>query len=131
MEHGPGLQDVSWITETSFALTWPGGVIHVFSTTAPMPFRTFRGHTEELNVVRVSPDRRLLASIGDDTTVRIWALEPLKMVVIDGGIVPAEGSVGGEDGQGCIHVLRAHQVTVMNCRWAPRRKGASEKIFVR
>jgi WD40 repeat protein len=128
VEGGPGLQDSAWITDTSFALTWPGGLIHIFSTTAPMPFRTFRGHTKELNVVRVSPDRKILASAGDDTTVRMWALEPLKMVVKDGGIVPAEGSVGGEEEQGCIHVLRAHKDPVMNCRWAPP---PSEKIFVR
>jgi WD40 repeat protein len=131
VENGPGLQDVAWVNDTSFALTWPGGLIHIFFTTASMPFRTFRGHKEELNIVRVSPDRKLLASIGDDKTVRIWAIEPLKMMVKDGEVVPVEGSVGGEDGQGCLHVLRAHKKPVMNCRWAPPRQGSSEKIFVR
>jgi transducin (beta)-like 1 len=131
VDHGPGLQDAAWITDTSFVLTWPAGLIHVFTTTATMPFRTFRGHTGELNVVRVSPDRKLLASAGDDTIVRIWALEPLKMVVKDGGIVPAEGSVGGEDGQGCLHLLRAHKEPVMNSSWPPSRRDASEKIFIR
>jgi transducin (beta)-like 1 len=96
-----------------------------------MPFRTFRGHTDELNLVRVSPDRKLLASVGDDKTVRIWVLEPLKMIVKNGEVLPAEGSVGGEDGQGCIHVLQSHKESVMNCRWAPFRKDSAEKLFVR
>jgi len=130
VDNGPGLQDAVWISDSSFAVTWPGFLIHIFSTTGSMPFRTFRGHTDELNVVRVSPDRKMLSSISDDKTARIWALEPLKMTVKDGEIVPTEGSVGGADGQGCLHVLRKHKSTILNCKWAPLGRDPAERIFV-
>ncbi len=34
--------------------------------------KTFREHTKELWAVRISPDGRLLASVGIDSAVRIW-----------------------------------------------------------
>ena len=127
-----GLQDITWVNDTSFAITQPSDfTIRVFIVTAPMPFRIFRGHKDELNMVRVSPDRKLLATGGDDYDVRIWTIQPLKLMVVTGEFVPAEGSVGGEVGQSCLHVLRGHKASVMHGRWAPSTVETPQKIFIR
>jgi len=37
---------------------------------------TFEGHADEVNAVCWSPCGKLIASCSDDTTAKIWALEP-------------------------------------------------------
>lgn len=34
----------------------------------------FKGHTDEVNQIRLSPDGCLLASVSDDTTAMIWSV---------------------------------------------------------
>lgn len=127
----PGLQDVAWVNDTSFAVTSTKDyLINVFIVTAQMPFRTFRGHKDDINVIRVSPDRKLLASGGDDTRLRIWALQPLKLMVVAGEFVPADGSVGGETGQSCLHILKGHDAPISNARWAPATADSPQRVLV-
>lgn len=109
--------DVAWINDGSFAASWPGHRIHIFTGSSTVPFRTFSGHSDEINQIRVTVDRKLLASVSDDGTARIWSLDPLKMIWVEGSLVPAENSVGGAKGQSCLHLLAGHTGMVHACRW--------------
>lgn len=96
-----------------------------------MPFRIFRGHDDEVNVIRPSADRKLLATGSEDCKVRIWSLQPLKLLVVVGEFVPAEGSVGGEYGKGCLHVLRGHNEPIMQMRWVPPVDHTPQRLLIR
>ncbi|CAG7847670.1 SubName: Full=Uncharacterized protein {ECO:0000313/EMBL:CCA73360.1} [Serendipita indica DSM 11827] len=109
--------DISWLTNNNFITTWTDNLIHVFTSSSTIPFRTFRGHTDEINSVRGSPDGKYIASVSDDLTVRIWNLETLRMEFKEGSLRPIAGSVGGNMGQNCIHTLRAHKSSITSCRW--------------
>lgn len=41
----------------------------------PKPVKSFKGHTDEVNAIRFDPSQTLLASVSDDTTAKIWALD--------------------------------------------------------
>jgi hypothetical protein len=60
----------------------------------------------------------MLASVSDDGTAKVWAVEPLKMEWRSGKVLPVEGSVGGEPDQGCVRTLLGHTRNVTLCRWA-------------
>lgn len=108
---------MAWINDGSFAASWPGPSIHIYMTTSTVAFRIFNGHEDDINAIKITLDRKLLASVSDDGTGRIWTLEPLKMVWVDSNIVPADNSVGGAPGQNCLHVLTGHEGMVHACRW--------------
>ncbi|KAG8754968.1 hypothetical protein FRC14_004477 [Serendipita sp. 396] len=127
---GENLPDIAWINDTTFACSWPGALIHVFVTTSPAIFRTYRGHTQDINLIRVTLDRKLLASVSDDKTVRIWKFEPLRLMWKSGEVWPSEGSVGGEVDQGCLHVLQGHGRSVATCKWAPPLEDGTENILI-
>lgn len=109
----------------------PSPKIVVYTTEAKVPFRIFQGHSDDINLVRVTSDRKILASVSDDHDARIWALEPLRMKFENGEVVPAPGSVGGRHSQGCIHILKGHEAAVSLCVWAPKQnKDLTETLLL-
>lgn len=94
-------------------------------------FRIFRGHTGEINQIRITSDRKRLASASDDGTVRVWTIEPLRITWQKGDtFFPAEGFVGGNSGQGCLHTFGGHEGIVQYCRWIPSRDDSPERLLV-
>lgn len=94
-------------------------------------FRIFRGHTGEINQIRITSDHKRLASASDDGTVRVWTIEPLRITWQKGdNFFPAEGSVGGNIGQGCLHTFGGHEGIVQYCRWIPSRDDSPERLLV-
>ena len=65
--------------------------------------RTFTGHTDEVNGVCWSPGGIYLASCSDDSTAKIWTLDPSDPNSSDG----------------LIHDLRGHSKEIYTVRWTP------------
>ena len=81
----------------------PNRSIHVCSVSSlsSSAIRTFTGHTDEVNGVCWSPGGIYLASCSDDSTAKIWSLEPSK------------------DSEGLVHDLRGHSKEIYTVRWTP------------
>jgi WD40 repeat protein len=81
----------------------PHRSIHVCSVSSlsSSAIRTFTGHTDEVNGVCWSPGGIYLASCSDDSTAKIWSLEPSK------------------DSEGLVHDLRGHSKEIYTVRWTP------------
>jgi transducin (beta)-like 1 len=71
------------------------------SSLSSSAIRTFTGHTDEVNGVCWSPGGIYLASCSDDSTAKIWSLEPSK------------------DSEGLVHDLRGHSKEIYTVRWTP------------
>ena len=56
---------------TTLMRVFPHAVMSLSRTT---PLHRFRGHRDEVNVVKFSPCGTLVASCSDDSTVRVWSL---------------------------------------------------------
>lgn len=65
-------------------------------------YKTFAGHTDEVNVICWSPDGSLLASCSDDSTAKIWSTE-----------------------EGLIHDLKGHLKEIYTVRWTPSGPGSA------
>jgi transducin (beta)-like 1 len=79
--HASPTMDLDWRDDACFATCTTEKTIYVYHLGDDAPDgesqeaavrRVFRGHEDEINSVRWSPDGSLLASCSDDTTARIW-----------------------------------------------------------
>jgi transducin (beta)-like 1 len=106
--HSAPVLDVDWASDALFATASSDGLIHVCSVGGAAPVRTFAGHTDEVNAVRWSPSRGLLASASDDGTVRLWSS--------GGDGAPPAGAAG---------TLVGHRKPVYALAWAPTGDGTA------
>ena len=67
--------DVDWRDDDTFATCSTDKLIHVCQIGKDTPVKTFRGHVDEVNAIKWSPNGNLLASCSDDNTAKVWSLE--------------------------------------------------------
>ena len=65
-------------------------------------FKTFTGHSDEVNAVCWSPGGAYLASCSDDNTAKIWSVE-----------------------EGLLHDLKGHLKEIYTVRWTPTGPGSA------
>lgn len=97
------------------------------SLTRTTPLHRFRGHRDEVNVVKFSPCGTLVASCSDDSTVRVWSLRNIAAVDRDISAKPVKKGdearridVDEDDGgPGGVFVLEGHESDVHQIAWHP------------
>lgn len=79
--------DLTVSPDLTHAVVCHGSVIHSyisstagFSDLTRAPERDFRGHSHQVAGVKLSPDGKRLASVGDDRTVRLWDVPTSKLL---------------------------------------------------
>jgi len=100
----------------------------VLSTTRPTPLHRFRGHRDDVNVVKFSPCGTLVASCADDTTVRVWSLRGIPAIAREVGLKSVRRGdaarridVGeAEGGGGGVWTLEGHESDVHQVAWHPQ-----------
>lgn len=105
--HSAPVLDVDWRDETTFATCSSDMLIHMTkispdTTGTSAAYRTFSGHTDEVNAICWSPSGALLASCSDDNTAKIWCPDA-----------------------GLRHDLRGHQREIYTVRWTPTGRGSA------
>lgn len=63
------------VADTYLATCSADNSINLCKLGEPKPVKSFKGHTDEVNAIRFDPSQTLLASVSDDTTAKIWALD--------------------------------------------------------
>ncbi|TNY18057.1 WD40-repeat-containing domain protein [Rhodotorula diobovata] len=137
--HSDQVLDVDWNDDGLFASTSSDRMVHLLSTSRPTPLHRFRGHRDDVNVVKFSPCGTLVASCADDTTVRVWSLRGIAPIARDIAAKPCrrgdaarridavpEGGGQGEGGGagrggvgGGVWVLEGHESDVHQVAWHP------------
>jgi len=90
-------------------------MVHICEIGKTQPVRTFAGHEDEVNLIRFTSDKSLLASCSDDRTVRIWNITVWKE---EGPDAPAVIPAGTVD-KACQCVLRGHTREISSMAWCP------------
>ena len=72
--HSAPALDVDWQSEQTFASCSTDKLIFVCEIGQTHPIKTFRGHTNEVNAIKWSPEATLLASCSDDMTLKVWTM---------------------------------------------------------
>ncbi|KAK3753003.1 hypothetical protein QZH41_016303, partial [Actinostola sp. cb2023] len=67
--------DVDWQNSNCFASCSTDKDIHICKIGQDKPFKSFRGHTGEVNTIRWDPSGTYLASCSVDMSVKIWSLK--------------------------------------------------------
>ncbi|CEQ40602.1 SPOSA6832_02256 [Sporobolomyces salmonicolor] len=130
--HGDSVLDVDWNDDSTFAsasMDKTGLEAHqlefertsVFSTSRASPVHRFRGHRDEVNVVKFSPCGTLVASCSDDHTVRIWSLRNLPALNVAHKPVKKGDQARQIDDEdhGGVFVLEGHESDVHQIAWMP------------
>lgn len=98
----------------------------MFNISRVSPVFRFKGHRDEVNVVKFSPCGTLLASCSDDSTIRIWSLRNIPGLTLSKGGKEKEGEtrfIDEEDNAGVL-VLEGHARDVHTIAWGPWKKGS-------
>ncbi|POY73603.1 hypothetical protein BMF94_3136 [Rhodotorula taiwanensis] len=125
--HGDTVLDVDWNDDQTWASASMDKTVHLMSLSRTTPLHRFRGHRDEVNVVKFSPCGTLVASCSDDSTVRVWSLRNIAAIDRDisaKSVKKGDGSrridVDEEDGgPGGVFVLEGHESDVHQIAWHP------------
>ncbi|GAA5886682.1 hypothetical protein JCM5296_005369 [Sporobolomyces johnsonii] len=119
--HGDSVLDVDWNDDSTFASASMDKTVHLFSTSRASPVHRFRGHRDEVNVVKFSPCGTLVASCSDDHTVRIWSLRNLPALNVAHKPVKKGDQARQIDDEdhGGVFVLEGHSSEVHQIAWMP------------
>jgi WD40 repeat protein len=66
---------VAWTSDGKKLISGSYGSIRIFDTATWKQFATLDGHTNFVNAITLSQNGRLLASISEDKTARLWNLD--------------------------------------------------------
>ncbi|THV01436.1 WD40 repeat-like protein [Dendrothele bispora CBS 962.96] len=100
--------DVDWINDTTFASCGADKFIHILSVDQENPIKTFSGHKDEINQIKVNPTGTRLASCSDDTTTRIWDVS---------NISNQADAIPGLDASANAILLEGHTHSVSTLGW--------------
>lgn len=119
--HTDSVLDVDWNDDNTFASASMDKSIHLFSISRASPVHRFKGHRDEVNVVKFSPCGTLLASCSDDHNVRIWSLSNIPGLNLSNRSITAEEGrlIDDEEGAAGVFVLDGHLNDVHTVAWAP------------
>ncbi|XP_031565587.1 F-box-like/WD repeat-containing protein TBL1X [Actinia tenebrosa] len=94
--------DVDWQNSTCFASCSTDKNVHICKIGLDKPFKTFRGHTAEINTIKWDPTGTYLASCSDDMSIKIWSLKH----------------------DFCIQDLQGHKKEIYTISWSPGKTGS-------
>eukprot|EP01096_Ripella_sp_DP13-Kostka_P018407 TRINITY_DN9999_c0_g1_i1.p1 TRINITY_DN9999_c0_g1~~TRINITY_DN9999_c0_g1_i1.p1 ORF type:complete len:472 (-),score=181.96 TRINITY_DN9999_c0_g1_i1:145-1560(-) len=100
--HKDPILDVDWRDNSTFATSSKDMTIYVCQIEKKHPIHTFKGHADEINCIRWSPDGNVLASCSDDLTIKVW----------------------GMDSESSLFDLKDHSKEVSIVRWSPTGPGS-------
>lgn len=101
----------------------------VFSISRLSPIHRFKGHRDEVNVVKFSPCQTLLASCSDDHNIRIWSLKNIPGLFLSSKVLNGtENRSIDQEERGGVFVLGGHSNDVHTIAWAPWKKGEPRLI---
>lgn len=115
--------DAVWFDNKTFISCAIDRQVNVCRLGEQPPIRTFIGHEDEVNLVRLSKDKTLLASSSDDRTIRVWDMSVVKD---DAPIRPPIGQT--DPAQKCV--LRGHVREVSSLGWCPSTDPAMQYLLV-
>lgn len=79
-ESSAPILDCDWRSDSDFASSNADGSISRHSISSAFPSQPFNGHTGEVHAVRWCPQGQLLASCGEDKTVKLWNLSSTEAI---------------------------------------------------
>ncbi|KAI0639523.1 WD40 repeat-like protein [Trametes polyzona] len=107
--------DVDWISDSEFATCGSDGLIQIMNIDNPRPLRTLRGHTGEVNQVKVNTSKTRLASCSEDGTARIWNIEDI---------------VYGRNQNDNVVALTGHNGGIAALAWSPHTLRGEHEVLV-
>lgn len=118
--------DAVWLDTKTLISCGIDRQVHVCRLGEQVPIRSFAGHEDEINLLRLSKDRSMLASCSDDRSVRIWDLAAWQATGPD---TPTKYPVDQVDPvQKCV--LRGHVREVCSIGWCPTADGGPQHLLV-
>lgn len=121
--HSGSVLDAVWFDNKTFISCAIDRHVNVCRLGEQTPIRTFTGHEDEVNLVRLSKDKTLLASSSDDRTIRVWDMSAVKE---DAPVRPPAGQT--DPAQKCV--LRGHVREVSSLGWCPSTDQAMQYLLV-
>jgi len=101
--HSASVLDVDWKDNQCFATCSGDTTVCCFVIGKQAPEKIFKGHKDEVNSIRWSPDGNILGSCSDDFTAKLWKWNSI----------------------GPVQDLREHAKEVYTLRWSPTGPGSA------
>ncbi|KAK4056563.1 hypothetical protein OIO90_002411 [Microbotryomycetes sp. JL221] len=118
--HTDSVLDVDWNDDQTFASASMDKSVHLIGISRTSPIHRFKGHRDEVNMVKFSPCGTLLASASDDHTARVWSLGNIAGLDIEDKLTARdEGRLIDDQERGGVFILEGHTNDVHSIAWAP------------
>lgn len=103
-DHEAPALDVDWKDDEIFASCSTDKTVHICKVGSPKPLKVLVGHEDEVNAVKWSPCRKMLASCSDDCTAKVWDID--------------------SDRSTPLFDLSAHKQEIYTVKWSPTGPGS-------